>query len=63
MEAGIDTGGVFQEFLYDLSQEILNPKYGLFEETLKERELQPNLLSKEYAGSEHLKLFYYAGII
>ena len=62
-EAGIDTGGVFKEFLYDLAHEILNPNYGLFEETAKERELQPNVLSKELAGVEHLKLFYFVGII
>jgi len=62
MEAGIDTGGVFQEYLYDLCGEILNPKYGLFEETTLERELQPNVLSKQLVGVDHLRLFYYAGI-
>ena len=41
-EEGRDAGGLFKEFLVDLSKIVFNPGYGLFLQTEKERELYPN---------------------
>jgi hypothetical protein len=41
-EEGRDAGGLFKEFLVDLSKQVFNPHYGLFLQTEKEQELYPN---------------------
>ena len=41
-EEGMDAGGLFKEFLTDLSKIVFNPNYGLFLATEKEKELYPN---------------------
>jgi uncharacterized protein YciU (UPF0263 family) len=61
-EAGIDTGGMFKEFLYDMAKNILNPAYGLFVET-QDRELDPNVQSHLHVGANHLDLYYFVGVI
>lgn len=61
-EAGIDTGGMFKEFVYDMAKNILNPAYGLFVET-QDRELDPNVQSLTHIGPNHLDLFYFVGVI
>ena len=61
-EAGIDTGGMFKEFVYDMAKNILNPEYGLFVET-QDRELDPNVESALHVGNHHLGLFYFVGVI
>lgn len=61
-EAGIDTGGMFKEFLYDMAKNILNPDYGLFKE-IQDRELEPNVESSKLVGPEYLTYFYFVGVI
>lgn len=41
-EEGMDAGGLFKEFLTNLSQIVFNPNYGLFLLTEKDQELYPN---------------------
>jgi len=33
MEDGIDAGGIFKEFINDLSKIVFNPNYGMFKLT------------------------------
>jgi hypothetical protein len=63
MEAGIDGGGLYREFLYDLSKALLNPEYGLFEQTDDDQTLRPNVDSRNLAGENHLKYFWFAGVV
>jgi len=58
-EAGIDGGGVFKEFLTELSKEAFGPEYGLFLET-SERLLYPNPSSHQ-ASEDHLSHFEFLG--
>lgn len=61
-ESGIDTGGMFKEFLYELALGITSAHYGLFKES-KDRELDPNPDSKEALGPEHIECYYLAGVV
>lgn len=51
-EEGRDAGGLFKEFLVDLSKMVFNPHYGLFLQTEKERELYPNAQSSLLFGDK-----------
>lgn len=62
-EEGIDAGGLFKEFLLELSKIVFNPSYGLFRVTENEQTLYPNPESINYLGAEHLEIFYFVGLI
>ena len=62
-EEGIDAGGLFKEFLIELSKIIFNPGYGLFKITENEQGLYPNPESESYLGYEHLDIFYFVGLV
>jgi ubiquitin-protein ligase E3 C len=61
-EDGIDAGGLFKEYLNNLSEVIFDPNYGLFQLS-EERCLYPNPSSSLYVGPEHLQLFFVVGRI
>ena len=61
-EAGIDAGGLFKEFLVELSKIVFNPNYGLFKPTT-EHYLYPNPESFNFLGDEHLNIFYFVGLV
>eukprot|EP01087_Luapelamoeba_hula_P017100 TRINITY_DN5363_c0_g1_i2.p1 TRINITY_DN5363_c0_g1~~TRINITY_DN5363_c0_g1_i2.p1 ORF type:complete len:863 (-),score=106.25 TRINITY_DN5363_c0_g1_i2:130-2718(-) len=58
-EAGVDGGGVFKEFVTELSKKAFTAELGLFRET-QDRLLYPNPLS-EYVAADHLAQFEFIG--
>jgi len=62
-EEGIDAGGLFKEFLIELSKIIFNPGYGMFKITENEQGLYPSPESESYLGFEHLDIFYFVGLV
>lgn len=61
-EPGVDYGGLSREWFFELSHEIFNPSYGLFEySTVKNYMLQINPLSS--VNPEHLSYFQFVGRI
>lgn len=56
-EEGEDAGGLFKEFLVELSALVFNPNYGLFKMTDQEKELYPNHSSREMFGPEHTSYY------
>ena len=63
LEEGIDAGGLFKEFLIELSKIIFNPGYGMFKITENEQTLYPNPESESYLGAEQLIIFYFVGLV
>ncbi|KAJ8907143.1 hypothetical protein NDN08_003625 [Rhodosorus marinus] len=59
-EAGIDGGGLFKEFMYELIPKIFSPDYGLMCETW-EGKLYPNPASEVVVGDNHLDQFEFMG--
>eukprot|EP00742_Colponemidia_sp_Colp-10_P004809 GILJ01005133.1.p1 GENE.GILJ01005133.1~~GILJ01005133.1.p1 ORF type:complete len:1085 (+),score=158.91 GILJ01005133.1:437-3256(+) len=57
-ELGIDGGGLFKEFIVQLTRTAFGPEYGLFKET-SEHTLYPNPAS--YLIPDHLKMFEFLG--
>jgi ubiquitin-protein ligase E3 C len=45
-EKGIDAGGIFKEFINDLSKIVFDPNYGMFKITENHQQLYPNAQSK-----------------
>jgi len=63
LEEGIDAGGLFKEFLVELSKIIFNPSYGMFKVSDNEQTLYPNPESDSYLGAEHLVIFHFVGLV
>jgi len=59
-EAGIDDGGLFKEFLSELTKVVFDPLKGLFKVT-KEQVVYPNPNSEFLVGKKHLEYFYFIG--
>ena len=60
-EMGIDSGGLFKDFLTDLSSRIFDPSYGLFKLTY-DNTLYPNPAAiKLYGEYEAEKIFNFLG--
>jgi ubiquitin-protein ligase E3 C len=58
VEAGIDGGGLFKEFMTLVTRQIFDPQYTFFLETGRERHLYPNPLSEETPNyKEFFRLF------
>lgn len=62
-EQGIDGGGIFKEFLNDLTKIVFSPDYGLFKIQQQEQQIYPNPASKELLGEDHLIVFHFIGIV
>jgi hypothetical protein len=61
-EAGIDGGGLFKEFMVQLSKRAFDPQYGMFKEA-EGGALYPSPSSAIVAGSSHLDHFAFLGRI
>ena len=61
-EQGIDAGGLFKEFLVELSKIIFDANYGLFKIT-DDQTLYPNPESGHFLGPDHIPLFYFVGLV
>lgn len=61
-EAGIDDGGLFKEFLSELSVEVFDPERGLFNVT-DDQMVYPNPNSGMLIGEKHLEYFYFIGSV
>jgi ubiquitin-protein ligase E3 C len=61
VEAGIDGGGLFKEFLTSLGSIAFSPEFGIFKET-DEHFLYPNPLSSQIRY-DHLSFFTFLGMI
>ena len=57
-EVGIDTGGLFKEFLSSLSQTVFNPHYGLFKLAETDNVLFPNPDAKSVYGIDDSIQYY-----
>ncbi|KRX09600.1 HECT-domain-containing protein [Pseudocohnilembus persalinus] len=60
-ETGIDAGGIFKEFLTDLSKIVFDPNYGMFKLQENNQQLYPSPFSQQLLGSDHLNIFYFLG--
>ena len=63
LEEGLDAGGLFKEFLVEVSKVIFNASYGLFKVTENDQNLYPNPESANYLGADHLEIFYFVGLV
>ncbi|KNC50231.1 E3 ubiquitin-protein ligase UPL6 [Thecamonas trahens ATCC 50062] len=62
LEAGVDGGGLFKEFMNHLVKAAFDPNYGLFCETPTSHRLYPNPHSSYFAAN-HLDLFSFLGAV
>ncbi|KAL4492014.1 hypothetical protein ABPG72_008435 [Tetrahymena utriculariae] len=62
-EKGIDAGGIFKEFINDLSKIVFDPNYGMFRLVENNQKLCPNQDSLEFLGPEHLEIFHFLGSV
>lgn len=62
-EDGIDGGGLFKEFLTELSSLVFNPEYGLFKVAEKDATLYPNPESATFYGPDHIPAYYFVGLV
>lgn len=60
-EAGIDAGGLVRDFFIELSREMFNPNYSLFNLSSSGSTYYPN--PKSYVEKDHLRYFKFIGRI
>ena len=62
-EKGVDGGGIFKEFLNDISKIVFDPGYGLFKITEQDQQLYPNPNASTFIGDDYREIFRFIGIL